>query len=575
MRGSNITKNKKSKFGIILKTSLICGAIVLVLLVISNFIFIRLESSLVHSIINTYAQKFEKNIDDEGDIQKKALTEEMKVRTDICATISASFLYNIDKFGLEFTLKPYMNIPEIRAIKVLDYVNQPFFSYWRDQGVQSGTAVPGTLRLNEDLSFKKDSFFDEERVGQVKIYFTDTLLQDRLNESKQKAGEEVLEFRVTTDSGLNRVVTIQTFVAFFVVLVLIVTITFSLNIITVKPIKRIIDRIRDVAEGEGDLTSRLIARSRDEMSELARWFNTFMDKLQAMIKNIAGNADILNRSSSDLSALSGQMADSASQMSTKVSIVASSGEEMSSNMESVAATMEQTSTNTSTVASSVDQMTDTINEIAQNSEKARTITGEAVSRTEDASVKLDQLGKAAQEIGKVTEAITEISEQTNLLALNATIEAARAGEAGKGFAVVANEIKDLARQTAEATQEIKGQIKSIQDSTSGTITEIGEILNVINDVNEIVSAIATSVEEQSVTTKEIAGNIAQASEGIQEVNTNVAQSSSVSKDIAAEIMAVSQAVSEITNNSSQVNLNSKELNKLAEELKELVNRFKV
>lgn len=156
-------------------------------------------------------------------------------------------------------------------------------------------------------------------------------------------------------------------------------------------------------------------------------------------------------------------------------------------------------------------MTTTINEIAQNTEKANTITGEAVSEAKGASDNVDELGSAAQEISKVTETVTEISEQTNLLALNATIEAARAGDAGKGFAVVANEIKELARQTAEATQDIKRRIEGIQDSTSGTVTKIQQISKVINDVNDIVSTIASSVEEQSVTTKEIATNVAQAS----------------------------------------------------------------
>ncbi len=343
----------------------------------------------------------------------------------------------------------------------------------------------------------------------------------------------------------------------------------------VKPISKVIDRLKDVAEGEGDLTARLEVKSDDEVGELAYWFNTFIEKLNGMIKNIAGNADTLNESSSELSELSEQMSEGAEQMSSKANTVATSGEEMSSNMESMAAAMEEASTNLSVVATSAEQMTSTINEIARNSENARTITGEAVSGAENVSEKVDELGRAAQEIGKVTETITEISEQTNLLALNATIEAARAGEAGKGFAVVANEIKELARQTAEATQEIKERIEGIQNSTSGTISEISRILKIINNVNEIVSTIATAVEEQSVTTKEIANGVIQASRGIQEVNENVAQSSTVSTGIAKEISEVNQTTSEISNSSSQIRLNAKELSKLANELKDLVSRFKV
>ena len=343
----------------------------------------------------------------------------------------------------------------------------------------------------------------------------------------------------------------------------------------IKPISRVAAGLKDVAEGDGDLTARLQIKNQDEVGELAEWFNIFMDKLQGMIRNIAANAKILNEASSELSNLSEHMSEGAGQMSAKTNAVASSGEEMSSNMASVAAAMEEASTNISMVATSAEEMTSTINEIAQNSEKANNITNEAVARAQNVSGKMDELGNAAQEVGKVTETITEISEQTNLLALNATIEAARAGEAGKGFAVVANEIKELARQTADATQEIREKIEGIQNSTSGTISEIGQILTVINDVNDLVSTIATAVEEQSVTTKEIASNVAQASGGIQEVNENVTQSSIVSTEIARDIADVNQTTSEISNSSSQMNLRSKELSKLARELKDMVSRFKV
>ena len=349
---------------------------------------------------------------------------------------------------------------------------------------------------------------------------------------------------------------------------------FMANIVT-KPLQRMVVMLKDIAEGEGDLTKRLQVKSDDEVSEVAKWFNTFIEKLQDIIREVAGNSDVLDTSSTDLFDLSSHMSSEADNMSGKSNVVAAAAEEMSSNITTVATTMEDTSSSVEMVANSTEQMTLVINEISQNSEKARNITNNAVSQTQSASGKVNELGKAAQEIGQVTEAISEISEQVNLLALNATIEAARAGESGKGFAVVANEIKELAKQTAEATDEIKQQIESIQNSTEGTITEIEQISIVINDVNEIVSTIATAVEEQSVTTREIASNVSQASQGIQEVNQNVAQSSIVATDIARDILEMNQSAGEMSTSSSQVNTSAEEMSKLANQLKELVKRFKV
>ncbi len=343
----------------------------------------------------------------------------------------------------------------------------------------------------------------------------------------------------------------------------------------IRPISKIVDGLKDIAEGEGDLTSRLEIKNRDEIGELAGWFNVFMDKLQTLIKDISSNAETLGTSSEVLSNLSGQMSSGADNMSGKSNTVAAAAEEMSTNINSVSSAMGETTDNVNLVSTATEEMSATINEIAQNSEKARSMTGEAVTQAKTASEKVNELGIAAQEIGKVTETITEISEQTNLLALNATIEAARAGDAGKGFAVVANEIKELARQTADATQEIKTNINGIQGTTAGTVTEIEQISKAINNVNEIVSTIATAVEEQSVTTREIAGNIAQASQGIQEVNQSTAQSSTVSSEIAKDISDVNQEASEMSNSSSQVDLNAEELSGLADELKGMVNRFKV
>ncbi|MBF0117781.1 MAG: HAMP domain-containing protein [Desulfobacterales bacterium] len=392
-----------------------------------------------------------------------------------------------------------------------------------------------------------------DKLGSVTIYFTDKFM-------KQKLMNETIETFITIIL-LNGLLTIA--------------LILSLNKILFKPINGLVEGLRDIAKGEGDLTRRLEIETNDELGEMGKLFDIFMEKLQILIRDIIKNSESVDESSKSLSQLSDQMANASEQVSTSANSVASAAEEMSKNMDAVAAAMEETSTSVETIVSSAGQMSATIGEIAKNSERARAIVGAAVSQAGTASNKVEELGLAAKEIGKVTEAINEISEQTNLLALNATIEAARAGEAGKGFAVVANEIKELAKQTASATQDIRKNIEGIQGSTAGTVTEIRQISKVVNDVNDFVSTIASAVEEQSVTTKEISNNVSQASAGVQEVNENVAQSSVVSKEIAKDIAQVNHSAGELSNSSSQVNLSAKELKQLSTTLKDLVKKFKV
>lgn len=342
-----------------------------------------------------------------------------------------------------------------------------------------------------------------------------------------------------------------------------------------RSVRQVADRIKDIAQGEGDLTRRLAVATKDEIGELCHWFNVFVDKLQGIIKQIAGNCVTLAGASTELSATATQLAGGAEETTNQSATVAAAAEEMSTSMNSMAASTEEMSANVKTVAAAVEEMTASIGEVAKNAEQAARVADNASQLAEASNAKVTRLGAAAEDIGKIILTIQDIAEQTNLLALNATIEAARAGEAGKGFAVVANEVKELAKQTAEATDNIRQSIESIQGSIGETVESIGEISNVIQEVNSVSRTIASAVEEQSITTKEIASNVSQTASAAQNVSQGVAQTASASREITQNIAGVDVAAKQTAQGAAHTQSAGQELSELAEELKTLVGQFKV
>jgi methyl-accepting chemotaxis protein len=298
----------------------------------------------------------------------------------------------------------------------------------------------------------------------------------------------------------------------------------------------------------GDLTyDELTLMSRDELGELSQAMNTMNASLKEIILSIVANAQQVSNASDQFSTASQQISSNSEETTAQANVVSNATEHVTQNLQ--------------TVATGAEEMSATIKDIAKNAGEAARVSSEAVKAAQVTNVSISKLGESSAQIGQVMKVITSIAQQTNLLALNATIEAARAGEAGKGFAVVANEVKELAKQTARATEDIGHKIAAIQEDTSSAVAAIGTISTVINQINDISNTIASAVEEQSATTNEMSRNVSEAAKGSEEISENV-----------HGMAAAAQSTSSSAHETQKA---AKELSQMSSELRGLVKRFKV
>jgi methyl-accepting chemotaxis protein len=347
--------------------------------------------------------------------------------------------------------------------------------------------------------------------------------------------------------------------------------SFLLSRAICQPILHTVEVVRNAANGE--LTKRVTVRSSDEVGVLGEAVNRLFDSLQQIVRQIASSSASLTESATQLAQTSSDLTQGVTDTTRQSATVAAAAEEMSMGSRTMAGAAEQMSANVCTVASAVEEMSANMGQIARSVEQSSALAGEAERLAEQSNERVQLLGAAAAEIGQVIEVIQDIADQTNLLALNATIEAARAGESGKGFAVVATEVKELAKQSAVATEGIRNKVLGIQSSTEETVQTIASIGEAIKQVNEASRSIAMAVEQQNIATREVANNVAKTNSAATAVARNVAENSATCQEIAENICKVDDAARNTAAGATLTREVGGQMQTLASELQSLVVQF--
>lgn len=345
--------------------------------------------------------------------------------------------------------------------------------------------------------------------------------------------------------------------------------------VVVGPLRKVSRLLADIAKAEGDLTQRLPVVGNDEIAELSRWFNHFVDQMQAVIIRVGESAGVLVASSLELNGTATELSDNADNTTKRSAFVVDEAGHMATRMNDASRSTQQMQSNINSVASAIEELASCINEISGNTELAASVATDAALEIENSSNNIHELGHAAEEISRVVETIEAIAEQTNLLALNATIEAARAGEAGKGFSIVAHEVKELANQAAAATEGIRGRVEAIQLATAKTTRSIGDVGQHIAKVSEVSTMIAAAIEQQNATTQSISDHIGETSSVVTLLSDGMVKSAEASGGIRDSMQAVDLAAQETATGAASTRNTGTAVQEIADQLQTLMAQFRV
>lgn len=621
-----------------LKIALFIGCFILLLQVISGTISFYSSSWIMQEIHRNLSEDTQTSIDVQEKKAFQSLKRNIRFNNDMLATLMRNVLYNVE--SPDSTIIPFLKIQEIEAIIINDEEGNIYGAGWKKDGeISTGRTVPTDIGTESSFSMDAKSVYEGESIGKVTIYYTDRYLKADFKELSEQTFEK-FEKRFHELENIQFNITMYQLAGLVIIFLVILALVFKLLQNMIQPLRDMVVFVNEMSRGRID--SRLKMNRIDEIGVMANALDGFVDNLEKkvlfaeqvangdlsnqvelasnedklgqslqmmseelghIINSISTNSLTLASSSEHLTAVSTEISNGTKEMSDQSNLVAAAGEEMaanvgvmasgtdemSSNIQSISATSTQMSQNMVVVSKSMDGIADSISDVADKSQNSSEISTKAKGMSDIATEAMATLSLSAHEIGEVTEMIKELAQRTNLLALNANIEAASAGEAGKGFAVVANEIKELAKQSAESAQEIALKVTGIQENTEKSEVTILDMSKIIIDISDASNAITDLAVQQKETMQVMVSNIKESTLGVQDIAqliSEMAQGASENANSASELTQGSREISrnlssldQIIGNTSKgilnVNAESKSLSKLASQLQTMVQKFKL
>lgn len=537
-----------------------CG-IISVLLLLGSFVLIEFEINIVKTFMDEHLKMVRHSIDERGHAEKTSLNEKIHFKLKILNGFGRLHIHHFEVEELMNALKLFMSSPEITAIKVLTDDDAPFAAAWREPEIRVGSALPDHFKLDESLSVHIDAMLRDRKIGRFYIYYTDKIITDKIVHIREKMSSEMEILERHSYERLYSGIYNQIAGIFFILLVLMISLIFILRPLVLKPITVISDIARRLANF--DLTVSVNSGRLDEIGMLLIAINNMVLEFRKIVSDVKFGGE--------------HLANASGEMTNNINMIASASQDMSANVHNVSNTATHLSQNINAVAGAIEEMSASINDAGKNARQGSHIAAEAVKMAEKAGNTMTSLGEAASQIGEVTEVIKRIAEKTTLLALNADIEAASAGEAGRGFGVVANEIKAFARQSTQAADDIAARISLMQESTNQAVTVIGDVSSIIDTINSSSETITFSLEEQMNAVNEIAVNALQADARANEIAASMAQLSQGANEISMNVgmAARGRGVDAKDDEGSYMDASAAEVARLANELLELVDKFKI